>query len=86
MAYFDLDEQRSAHAEQAAEALYLDGSSDAAFAQLPTRVDDDYLSGYIAKLKELPRNPDGTIQHYTPRQHFAYGYMDNPNPCSCDEF
>ncbi|WP_416667933.1 hypothetical protein [Egbenema bharatensis] len=65
---------------------YLDGSEDAAFGQLPRYTDTAYLMGYVAKLKELPTNPDGTIQHYSPRQHFAYGMVDSPDPCDCGEF
>jgi hypothetical protein len=58
-------------------SLYLDGATDAAFGRLPEYADPVYLEGYCNKLKELPRDPEtGKIQHYTPRQHFAFGYMD----------
>jgi hypothetical protein len=65
---------------------YLEGSTDAAFGHLPEYADDAYLAGYIAKLKELPKGDDGHIQHYSPRQHFAFGRMDDPNPSVGDEF
>lgn len=63
---------------------YLEGSADAAFSQLPRFTDEEYLAGYLVGLKKLPTNPDGTIQHYTPRSHFAFGQVDLPDACSCD--
>jgi hypothetical protein len=72
-------------ADAAYQERYLEGSTDAAFARLPEMADAAYLAGYVAKLKELPTDANGRLIHYSPRQHFAYGYMDNPNPCSCDD-
>jgi hypothetical protein len=60
---------------------FLDGCEDAAFGQLPRYPDDDYLAGYLSTIKGLPLHPDGTIAHYSPHQHFAFGYMDSPDPC-----
>ncbi|OLP19833.1 hypothetical protein BST81_03405 [Leptolyngbya sp. 'hensonii'] len=65
---------------------FLDGSEDAAFGKNPRYTDPTYLNGYINGLKKLPTNPDGTIQHYDHRQHFAFGYVDNPNPRNQEEF
>jgi hypothetical protein len=81
---YELDERRLADAEQAAEALYLDGATDAAFNQPPERADEDYLAGYMATLKNLPRNEDGTIQRTRPQDHFAWGYVDTPDPSPYD--
>jgi hypothetical protein len=67
------------------DTLYLDGGNDAAFGELPQLTDEVYLAGYIAKLKELPKTPDGRIRHYSPHHHFAFGRLDNPDPCGCDD-
>ena len=57
--------------------LYLDGAADAAFGRLPEYANPVYLDGYCNKLKELPQDPEtGKLQHYSPRQHFAFGYID----------
>lgn len=58
---------------------YLDGSEDAAFGQIPQRNDEDYLAGYLAAVRRLPTNQEGKIQHYSPQQHFAYGWLDSPD-------
>lgn len=68
------------------QARYLDGCTDAGFGQLPQYVDETYLAGYLATLKSLPTDDTGKIQHYSPRQHFAFGYVDNPDPGGCEEF
>ncbi len=58
-------------------SLYLDGAADAAFGRLPEYADPVYLEGYCNKLKQLPKDPEtGKIQHYSPRQQFAFGYID----------
>jgi len=71
-----VDQERIKQQDQIAQQRRLDGAADAAFGRLPEWSDDDYLAGYVAKLKELPRNTDGKIQHYSPRQHFAFGHID----------
>jgi hypothetical protein len=71
-----VDQERIEQQDQIAQQRRLDGAADAAFGRLPEWSDDDYLAGYVAKLKELPRNADGTIQHHSPHQHFAFGYID----------
>lgn len=89
MTPYELNELRQEHIEaqdNAAFERYLSGSEDAAFGQLPQYSDTAYLMGYMAKLKELPTNPDGTIAHYSPRQHFAHGLMDGGDACDCGEF
>lgn len=65
---------------------YHEGREDASGGRLARWADEAYLSGYVAGLKELPKNPDGTLRHYTPRKHFAFGFMDSPDDCTCDEF
>lgn len=65
--------------------LYWNGSNDAAFAQLPQYVNQVYLAGYLDKLKELPQTADGKIQHYLSQSHFAFGYLDSPDPCTCQD-
>jgi hypothetical protein len=44
-------------ADAAYEERYLDGSTDAAFGRLPEYAHEAYLAGYVAKLKELPKDP-----------------------------
>ncbi|NJO74183.1 MAG: hypothetical protein HC833_10770 [Leptolyngbyaceae cyanobacterium RM1_406_9] len=70
------DQKRSEQQNLITQERRLDGAADAAFGRLPEYADDDYLAGYMAKLKELPRNPDGKIQHHSPHQHFAFGIID----------
>jgi hypothetical protein len=76
------DEEQSAIAAE----WYDEGRDDASGGRLARWADEAYLSGYVAGLKELPKNPDGTLKHYTPRKHFAFGFMDSPDDCTCDEF
>jgi hypothetical protein len=76
------DEEQSAIAAE----WYSEGRDDASGGRLARWADEAYLSGYVAGLKELPKNPDGTLRHYTPRKHFAFGFMDSPDDCTCDEF
>lgn len=58
------------------ETYYTDGANDAAFGRLPVYAHEAYLEGYVAQLKKQPRDESGKIQHYSPRQHFAFGWMD----------
>lgn len=77
------DQQDEKVKEELYNAFYLDGATDAAFGRLPEYADPVYLEGYCNKLKELPKDPaTGKIQHYSPRQQFAYGFVDSPDPCS----
>jgi hypothetical protein len=69
------DEQQHQH-QAIAQDLYLEGANDAAFGQLPRLQHQAYLSGYMAKLKELPTNSSGEIQHPSPRKQFAFGWVD----------
>jgi hypothetical protein len=84
------DEEQSAIAEGGSSTIaaewYHEGQDDASGGRLARWADEAYLSGYVAALKELPKNSDGTLKHYTPRQHFAFGFMDSPDDCTCDEF
>lgn len=64
----DIDQQRYER--------YAEGATDAAFGRLPEYADADYLKGYMEKLKQLPVDENGRIKHYSPHQHFAFGYMD----------
>jgi hypothetical protein len=59
-----------------AETRYADGAKDATYGRLPEYADDAYLAGYVAKLKQLPTQESGRIRHYSPCQHFAFGFMD----------
>jgi hypothetical protein len=89
MTPFELDcarEDRDRQQAEIAEDYYLEGCSDAGYGQLPRYADDVYLSGYIVTLKTLPTDDNGRIRHYSPRQHFAFGFMDTPDDCHCDEF
>jgi hypothetical protein len=52
----------------------------------PTRRITTILEGYIKAIKELKCDRTGRIQHYSPCQNFAFGWVDNLNPCDCDEF
>ncbi|MBW4474747.1 MAG: hypothetical protein KME45_30865 [Stenomitos rutilans HA7619-LM2] len=77
---------RDRQQDQAAQDLYLNGCTDADFGRLPQYADTAYLDGYVATLKSLPTDDAGRIRHYSHRQHFAYGYVDSPDPCHCEEF
>jgi hypothetical protein len=79
-------DERDRQQAEAAQDLYEDGCTDAGFGQLPRYVDEAYLAGYLATIKALPRDGSGQIQHYSPRQQFAFGYVDSPDACDCDEF
>ncbi len=79
-------ERRDQEQGQIAAEWYQEGQNDAAFGRRPHWSDEAYLEGYMAKLKQLPKNPNGSIKHYSPRQHFAFGFMDSPDNCTCDEF
>jgi hypothetical protein len=71
-----LQQELAERAEQAFQSQYLNGFTDADCGRLPTFLDDAYLTGYIAKLRELPTDAIGRILHPTPQRHFAFGYMD----------
>jgi hypothetical protein len=62
--------------QDGAKARYANGLDDAAFGRRPEYADDAYLAGYVAQLKQLPTRANGRIIHYSPRQHFAFGFMD----------
>jgi hypothetical protein len=84
MTPFELEQLHQEHIQQQDQAAlerYADGSTDAGFGQLPQFADDDYLAGYIATIQRLPRDAEGRILHYSPRQHFAFGLVDSPDPC-----
>lgn len=63
--------------QDSAEVRYGDGANDAVFGRRPEYADEVYLAGYIGKLKQLPTHANGRIMHYSPRQHFAFGFMDS---------
>lgn len=86
MLHLEADQQRIEQSEAIRNERFLDGSSDAAFGQLPRFTEPDYLAGYTAKLKELPTNADGSIRYRAPGSGFAFGWVDSPDPTSYDEF
>ncbi|MDX2244942.1 MAG: hypothetical protein NW224_30065 [Leptolyngbyaceae cyanobacterium bins.302] len=87
MAFIDdcLAEERDEREERIRQELYdrfLDGKTDATFGRMPEYNDPTYLEGYVAGIKELPADPTTRkVQHYTPCQHFAFGFVDTPDPC-----
>ncbi len=87
MAFIDdcLAQERDEREELIRQELYdrfLEGKTDAAFGRLPEYNDPTYLEGYLAGIKELPADSaTGKIQHYTSSQHFAFGFVDTPDPC-----
>lgn len=66
------------------ENRYLDGSTDAGFGQLPRIKDTAYLMGWLDTIKHLPVDENGEIIHSSPRQHFAFGIVDSPDPYDCE--
>ncbi|MBW4578659.1 MAG: hypothetical protein KME42_03680 [Tildeniella nuda ZEHNDER 1965/U140] len=78
-------EQRDRTQQQIAEERHLDGCNDAGFGKLPQYQDEAYLGGYLATIRTLPTDSDGRIQHYSHYQHFAFGYVDSPDPDHRDE-
>ena len=91
MAFIDdcLADERDERDGRIREALYenfLEGKTDAAFGRMPEYNDELYLEGYIAGIKELPVDSETKkIQHYSPRQQFAFGWVDG-DPEYRDQF
>jgi hypothetical protein len=79
-------ERRDQEQGEIASEWYLNGQTDASFGDLPRWTNQAYLAGYVAKLHELPRNEDGTIQYFNYGRNFAFGFVDSPDDCTCDEF
>lgn len=79
-----LHQERSEQQSTIANERYLDGSTDAGFGQLPQWADEDYLAGYIATVKRLPRDADGKILYRS--EAFRCGAYDSPDDCACGEF
>jgi hypothetical protein len=75
-----LADERDVQNEAARLSIYqtrfIDGENDAAFGRLPEYADAGYLEGYVGRLKQLPKDSEGRLVHYSPRQHFAFGYID----------
>lgn len=74
------DQERIEQQDQAKLDRYAEGATDAGFGQLPQFADEDYLAGYIATIKFLPRDGAGQIIYSRPSQHFAFGIVDSPDP------
>jgi ribosome modulation factor len=70
------DQRESRTRQEIHDTYYTDGENDAAFGRLPVYAHEAYLEGYVAQLKKRPKDDEGRIQHYSPRQHFAFGWMD----------
>ncbi len=88
MTPYELNQQHQLHSDQQdkiAEDFYLDGLTDGAHSQLPRWNHEPYLRGYLEGLKRIPTDPAGRIAHPNPHQHFAFGWVDTPDPC-CEEF
>ncbi len=61
--------------------LFLEGKADGAFGKKAIYADPTYLEGYVAGLKELPSDEaTGEIQYGNPYKHFAFGFLDTPDP------
>jgi hypothetical protein len=73
---FEIEQHRTERQDAIAQDLHLEGSADAAFGQLPRLQHPAYLSGYMAKLLELPINAAGEIQYHSPHKQFAFGWVD----------
>jgi hypothetical protein len=86
MTPFDTEQRQIGQQDRTALDRYADGATDAGFGQPPQFADDDYLAGYIATIKHLPRDAEGKILHSSPRQHFAFGLVDSPDPCCGEGF
>jgi hypothetical protein len=84
MSFLTQFSNRTESPSQGTESLYTAGETDASFGRLPEFADAGYLEGYVAQLKKLPQDETGRIRHYTPRQHFAFGYVETPDPCFYD--
>lgn len=72
----DSNQKAISLSKEADETYYTKGEDDAAFGRLPVYAHAAYLEGYVAQLKKQPTDAEGRIQHYSPRQHFAFGWMD----------
>jgi hypothetical protein len=86
MTAFDTDQRRIEQQENICSDLYLDGAADAAMGESPQSQDEAYLTGYLTQLRELIVTSPDTLQiRWIPPSGFAYGWVDNPDPC-CGEF
>jgi hypothetical protein len=47
------------------------GATDAAFGELPQYANEAYLLGYVAQIKDLPRDDTGKVQH-KPQQFYCW--------------
>lgn len=79
------DQRRIEAQDVVAQDLYLDGMTDATSGDKAQRIEEPYLLGYCAGLKQLPCK-DGRIQYPSPYQHFAMGYVDSPHDGFGDAF
>ena len=70
------DEQNDAVKLDIYQTRFVDGENDATFGRLPEYADLGYLEGYVAQLRKLPKDSEGRLIHYSPRQHFGFGYID----------
>lgn len=68
------------------------GATDAAFGDLPQYTNEAYLSGYVAQIKDLPRDKTGKVQHQPQQFYWTDGYHGerllggNPNDYDLDQW
>lgn len=68
------------------------GATDAAFGDLPQYANEAYLSGYVAQIKDLPRDEAGKVQHRPQHFYWTDGYHGerllggNPNDYDPDHW
>lgn len=75
-----IQEQRAAKADGAFQELYLDGLTDGAFGDRPQRNEEPYVLGYAEGLRRTRDKGEGEIRRSKPTDHFAFGYVDSPDP------
>jgi hypothetical protein len=70
-------DERDARIKDVLYEQFPEGKTDAAFGRMLEYNDETYLEAYIAEIKEPPADPETKkIQHYSPRKHFAFGWVD----------
>jgi hypothetical protein len=73
---FEAEQNRQFAQDQIAQALYLDGSTDAATGASPQSQDETYISGYLAGLKAMILDGSYTLQIRWLSQSYLSGGFD----------
>lgn len=65
---YQIEQERTEQQDAAREERRIEGITDGAFGYLPSFADEDYLSGYVEGIRQLPRDRSGKILYGNPRR------------------